>query len=433
MKVLVVGGGGREHSLVWKLSQSPQVSEVFCAPGNGGIASLATCVPIAPENTVELARFAEEIGIELTVVGPEIPLSLGIADVFRRQNLPIFGPGADAAQLESSKVFAKLFLERHGIPTALFRVCTSHNEAVASIKSSEFGFPVVLKADGLAAGKGVLIAKDKKAALEAARTLMVDRKFGPAGERVVVEKFLSGTEVSFMVISDGERFLPLVPSCDYKKAFDGDEGPNTGGMGAYAPSVSVDVALYRQILLSVVSPTIEAMADEGRPYRGVLYCGLILTDEGPQVLEFNCRFGDPESQVVLPLMQVDLFEILLAAARGGMRGISGMPPEGSAVTVVVAAEGYPESYEKGMEIKGLDEAGEVEGVTVFHAGTRLEGERLLTSGGRVLNVTAVADRLPRAIYHAYQAAELVRFDGARYRGDIAHNAVSDSDRIASAR
>jgi phosphoribosylamine--glycine ligase len=423
MRILVVGGGGREHALVKSLAASPRVREVFCAPGNGGIARDATCVPISPENTVELARFAEELSVDLTVVGPEMPLSLGIADIFRRRDLRIFGPGTEAAQLESSKVFAKRFMERNAIPSAPFRVCNSFEEASEAIKSGDLGFPVVLKADGLAAGKGVLICDDEQAALDGAHSLLVEKRFGPAGERILVEKFLTGIEVSFMVLSDGERFLPLIPSCDYKKAFDGDKGPNTGGMGAYAPSTVVDINTHRRILTEIVGPTIGAMMEEGRPYSGVLYCGLILTDSGPQVLEYNCRFGDPETQVVLPLLRADLYEILFVAAEGNMRGVRLYPPENHAVTVVIAAEGYPGSYNKGMPIAGLDKAAEMEGIFVYHAGTKLEDGTLVTSGGRVLNVTAVAPELPRATYNAYKAAELIRFEGARYRGDIAHNAM----------
>ncbi len=423
MRVLVVGGGGREHALVKVLGASPRVREVFCTPGNGGISRDATCVPISPESTIELARFAEELSIDLTVVGPEMPLSIGIADVFRKRGLRIFGPGTEAAQLESSKVFAKRFMERNNIPTAPSRICNSFEDASKTIKSREFGFPVVLKADGLAAGKGVLICKNRKAALDGAKALMVEQRFGPAGERIIVEKFLTGIEVSFMVLSDGERFLPLIPSCDYKKALDGDEGPNTGGMGAYAPSTMVDITTHRRILTEIVGPTVGAMMEEGRPYAGVLYCGLILTDEGPKILEYNCRFGDPETQVVLPLLRSDLFEILFAAAEDHMVGIKLLAPDKHAVTVVVAVEGYPESYPKGMEITGIDGAEEIKGVTVFHAGTKMDDGRIVTSGGRVLNVTAVAAELPKAIYRAYQAAELIKFEGARYRTDIGHNAM----------
>jgi len=426
MRVLVIGGGGREHALVRTLAASAQVREVYCAPGNGGIATDATCMPISPENTVELARFAEELLIDLTVVGPEMPLSLGICDFFRRRGLRIFGPNTEAAQLECSKVFAKLFMERHGIPTAPFRVCATYEEASDILRSGDFGYPVVLKADGLAAGKGVLICDDEEAALAGASELMVEKRFGPAGDRIVIEQFVQGTEVSFMVISDGERFLPLVPSCDYKKAFDGDEGPNTGGMGAYAPAATVDLITHRKILTEIVGPTIEAMMEEGRPYSGVLYCGLILTDEGPQVLEYNCRFGDPESQVVLPLLRGDLFEYLYAAAGGSMMGVKLQPPTEHAVTVVIAAAGYPGSYRKGMEITGLDDAEAMKGVTVFHAGTKKDDGCIVTSGGRVLNVTAVASELSKAIYQAYQAAELTRFDGARFRQDIAHDAIKRS-------
>ena len=424
MRVLVVGSGGREHALVKTLGGSPRVREVFCAPGNGGISMDATCVPISPESTVELARFAGELSIDLTVVGPEMPLSIGIADVFRKSGLRIFGPGTEAAQLESSKVFAKRFMERNSIPTAPSRICNSFEDASMAIKSREFGFPVVLKADGLAAGKGVLICMDRKEALDGARALMVEQRFGPAGERIIVEKFIAGVEVSFMVLSDGERFLPLIPSCDYKKAFDGDEGPNTGGMGAYAPSTMVDITTHRRILTEIVGPTIGAMMEEGRPYTGVLYCGLILTDEGPQILEYNCRFGDPETQVVLPLLRSDLFEILFAAAEDNMVGIKLQAPDKHAVTVVVAVDGYPGSYPKGMEITGIDRAEELQGVTVFHAGTKMEDGRIITSGGRVLNVTAVAPELPKAIYRVYKAVERIDFDGARYRSDIAHNAMT---------
>jgi phosphoribosylamine--glycine ligase len=423
MKVLVVGSGGREHALVHSLRASPEVSEVFCAPGNGGISTEATCVSIAPEKTLELARFAEELKVDLTVVGPELPLSLGIVDMFRRKGLRVFGPTADAAQLESSKVFAKLFMERNKIPTAPFRICASYREALDVIEGGEFGYPVVLKADGLAAGKGVLIAKERKAAVQAARELMVERKFGPAGDRIVIEKFLTGIEVSFMVISDGIRFLPLVPSCDYKKAYDGDLGPNTGGMGAYAPSVNIDRTTYLKILTKVVGPAIGGMIEEGRPFQGVLYGGLILNGDGITVLEFNVRFGDPETQVVLPILGGDLFSILFDAASGQMMGVPPLKPKGCTVTVVVAAGGYPGPYNKGMLIEGLERAGSIDGVTVFHAGTRKEGDRFVTTGGRVLNVTAVAPKLPRAIYLAYQAAEMICFEGSRYRLDIAHNAV----------
>jgi phosphoribosylamine--glycine ligase len=319
-------------------------------------------------------------------------------------------------------------MQRHGIPTATFRVCVSHEEAEKVIKSGRFDYPTILKADGLAAGKGVLICENEQEALAAAGVLMVEKRFGSAGDRIIIEEFLRGTEVSFMVISDSLHFLPLVPSCDYKKAFDGDEGPNTGGMGAYAPSTTVDANTYRRILAEIVGPTIGAMRDEGRPYSGVLYCGLILTDEGPRVLEYNCRFGDPEAQVVLPLMKADLFEILRAAADGKMTGIKMPAPREHAVTVVLAAEGYPGSYQKGMEITGLEEAEALEGVTVYHAGTKEEDGKIVTSGGRVLNVTATHSELPKAIYNAYKGAELVSFEGARYRSDIAHNAVSGSER-----
>lgn len=423
MRILVVGNGGREHALTWKLKQSPHCKEIFCATGNGGMASLGSCVPIQPENTLELANFAKDMGVGLTVVGPELPLSLGIVDVFKKMGLRVFGPKAEAAKLESSKIFAKLFMERYNIPTAPFKVCGSFQEAEAVLKRAELGYPVVLKADGLAAGKGVLICKDKKEAIEGARQLMLEKNFGPAGDRIIIEKCLSGPEVSFMVICDGKRFLPLFPSCDYKRAFDNDEGPNTGGMGAYSPSVMVDRELYLKILDTIVEPTIQGMSEDGRPFSGLLYCGLMLTEDGPSVLEYNCRFGDPETQVILPLLKNDLLEIMHSVADGSLCNVESCAPDGHAVTVVMAADGYPGSYSKGMEISGIQEAEAIDGVTVFHAGTRLEEGRLLTSGGRVLNVTATAPQLEQAIFHAYKAVDRIKFDGARVRTDIAHKAI----------
>lgn len=423
MRVLVIGNGGREHALIWKLSQSPHVKELYCAAGNGGIEAFASCVPIQPENTVELARFAKDMGVGLTIVGPELPLSLGIGDVFRKMGLRIFGPSSEAAQLESSKVFAKLFMQRHKIPTAPFQVCGSFQEAEDVIKKGDFGFPLVLKADGLAGGKGVFVCSNQKEATNAARLIMAEKKFGAAGERIIIEKCLTGQELSFMVISDGERFLPLLPSSDYKRAFDDDEGPNTGGMGAYCPTTGINRDIYIRILTDIIGPTIAGMNEAGRPYQGLLYGGLMLTDEGPMVLEFNSRFGDPETQVVLPLIKTDLYELLFATTEGNMIGIKPILPTGHAVTVVIAADGYPGSYKTGLKISGIEKAERLEGVTVFHAGTEKREDGYYTSGGRVLNVTAVGPNLPKAIYQAYQAAEMISFEGARYRTDIGHNAI----------
>lgn len=423
MRVLVIGNGGREHALIWKLSRSPHVKELYSAAGNGGIKALASCVPIQPESTVELARFAKDMGVGLTVVGPELPLSLGIGDVFRKMGLRIFGPSAEAAQLESSKVFAKLFMERHKIPTPPFQICGSYQEAEDIIKKDDFGYPLVIKADGLAAGKGVVVCNDQKEALNAAKLMMVEKKFGPSGERIIVEQCLTGQEMSFMVISDGERFIPLLPSSDYKRAFDNDEGPNTGGMGAYCPTSGINRDTFMKTLTTIIGPTIAGMIEEGRPYQGLLYGGLMMTEDGPKVLEFNCRFGDPETQVVLPLIKSDLYELLFSAAEGNLTGVKPVLPKGNSVTVVVAAEGYPGSYKTGMKIKGIKKAEQVEGVTVFHAGTILKDDGYYTSGGRVLNVTAVGPNLPKAIYQAYQAAEMISFEGARYRTDIGHNAI----------
>ena len=423
MKILVVGGGGREHALVWKISQSPRVKEIFCAPGNGGIAELATCIPIEPTDSQQLAGFAEKEKVDLTVVGPELPLTLGIVDEFSRRGLKVFGATRRAAEIEGSKVFAKEFMKKYSIPSSQFSVCTTAEEAFKLIKHRWFSYPVVFKADGLAAGKGSIIVNDEAQAHEVTRQIMVERKFGAAGDRMVVEEFLRGEEVSFKVITDGERVLPLAASQDHKAVYDDDKGPNTGGMGAFSPSPMVDEALHRQIMEEVIYPTVRGMAKEGREYRGVLYAGLMITDEGPKVLEFNARFGDPETQVVLPCMEGDLVPLLEAVAEGSLEGMEISWRDAVAICVVLASGGYPGSYEKGKVISGLWEASGLDDVLLFHAGTERQEARFLTAGGRVLGVTAVAPTFPEAIKQAYDACQMIGFQGIHYRRDIGKKAL----------
>jgi phosphoribosylamine---glycine ligase len=426
MKILVVGGGGREHALAWKLRQSPEVTELFAAPGNAGIAEVADCVPIDSSSTVELADFAEKLRIDFTVVGPELPLTLGIADEFEKRDLKIFGASQAAAEIERSKVFAKEFMLRHGIPTAAFTACSNWDEAMAALeKRGRSGYPVVLKADGLAAGKGVIIAESASEAEGAVTDIMKRRKFGNAGDRLLVEDFLRGREVSFFALTDGERVLPLVTCQDYKRIGDHNRGANTGGMGAFSPSVSVSQELYSQVVDKVLRPTVRGLAEEGRTYRGVLYAGLMLTEEGPRVLEFNARFGDPETQSLLPRLKSDLALLLMAAAGGNLNKIDAEWHRDRSVCVVMASEGYPEAYETGRTIQGLDRAATLPGVTVFHAGTRGEDSgKVVTAGGRVLSVAALGSTFEEARRTAYAAADTIRFENRYYRKDIAQDAVA---------
>lgn len=416
MKVLVVGGGGREHALVWKIAQSPKVSQIFCAPGNAGIAKLAQCVPIGAEDIVALADFAQREGIDLTVVGPEAPLCAGIADEFQRRGLRIFGPTKSAAEIEGSKVFCRQLLAKWRIPSPKFAAFDDPNEAKSYIRRQ--GAPIVVKADGLAAGKGSIVCSTLDEALCAVDRIMVEREFGDAGKRIVVEEFLIGREASVMVFTDGRTVKPMLPSRDHKRLLDNDQGPNTGGMGAYCPVPDIDASLYDEIVETIMKPTIAALAAEGRPYKGVLYGGLMLTKEGPKVLEFNCRFGDPETQAVLPLLDADLVDICEAVIDERLHEVDVRWKDGACICVVMASAGYPGAYEKGKVITGIEEAEGDEGVIVFHAGTAMKDGQLVTSGGRVLGVTAIGRDFDEAVERVYKAVSKIHFDGAHYRRNI---------------
>jgi len=420
MKVLVVGGGGREHALVWKLRQSPRVTEIYCAPGNAGIARDAVCVNISAENISALLAFAREKAIDLTVVGPEAPLTAGIVDEFQSAGLKIFGPARAAAEIEGSKVFAKEIMARYGIPTADYAVFTSPDEASEYIRKK--GVPCVLKADGLAAGKGVIVAMDMQAALDAVRSIMVDRDFGEAGARLVVEEYLAGEEVSILAFTDGDTVVPMVSSQDHKRVFDNDEGPNTGGMGAYAPAPVCTPEVAGRAVEEILVPVVRALKAEGRTYRGVIYAGLMVTDQVPKVLEFNVRFGDPEAQPVLSLLETDLVEIIEAVLENRLDQIEIKWKPQASVCVVMASGGYPAAYEKGKVIRGLDEV--PDDIVVFHAGTAERDGKIITSGGRVLGVTATGPDIPSAIDKAYAAVGKISFDGMHYRHDIGRKALN---------
>jgi len=421
MKVLVIGGGGREHALVWKLRQSPRVTKVYCAPGNGGIAQEAECLAADVRSLDSIVAVANQVQPDLTVVGPEMPLTLGVVDEFQRRGWPAFGPTRAAAQLESSKSFAKQFMQRHRIPTAHYAICTTVDEVRAAL--SHFHTPVVVKADGLAAGKGVVVASDRGTAATAIEDCLVRDAFGAAGRTVVVEEILEGPEISMFAVTDGKGSCVLLESAqDHKRVGDGDTGPNTGGMGCYSPVPFVDQETATWVLDNVLAQVV----DELRPYRGVLYAGLMLTADGPKVLEFNCRFGDPEAEVLLPRMPYGFGTLLHACATGRLANEAGHAgfDEGAAVTVVIASGGYPGMYRTGYPIHGLDDAGAIEGVTVFHAGTAFDdGGRLVTAGGRVLSVTGVGADLAEARARAYEGVGVIHFDGAHHRTDIAAHAV----------
>lgn len=423
MRILLIGGGGREHALAWKLAQSDKVEKIFAAPGNPGIAMLkkCSCIDLKLDDLEKVADYAEEESIDLTVVGPEATLVAGIADVFKRRGLPVFGPSKAAAQLEGSKAFSKELMAKYNIPTAFFKICEDMETAKAYVK--EKGAPIVVKADGLAAGKGVVVAMTEAEALDAIEEMMGDHKFGNAGARVVLEEYMEGEEASLLAFTDGKTVVPMLAAQDHKRIFDNDKGPNTGGMGTYAPAPVMTDILRLKATERILKPVVAAMAKEGTPYQGCLYAGLMIKDDVIKVVEFNCRFGDPETQVVLPLLESDLAEIMLACATGTLDQADVAWSDKAAVCVVMASGGYPESYETGKAILGLTEAGAQENTVVFHAGTKKAGNDIVTAGGRVLGVTAVDDNIRAARDRAYAAVENIKFDGAFYRKDIAWRAL----------
>ncbi len=429
MRVLVAGAGGREHALAWRLSREPGVTALFCAPGNAGIAPVAELVPIDAAGDPEaLVAFAERASIDLTVIGPELPLDRGVVDRFRAAGRRVFGPPRAAAELECSKVFAKGFMARHGIPTARYRVCASSAEARDVIASGEFGFPVVLKADGLAAGKGVVVASDRAEADEAIHAAMDERQFGAAGARLVIEECLVGPEVSFFALCDGTRAIPITSAQDHKRIFDNDQGPNTGGMGAFSPSPLLDASIQAGIMADIIDPVLRGMRAEGTEYRGFLYAGLMMTCAGPKVIEYkvieyNVRFGDPEAQAVMPLIDGELLPLLVASADGdlGDRRVALKP--GVSVGVVLASAGYPGPVTTGVPITGLYAASQVPGVTLFHSGTAVRDNRTVTAGGRVLTVVGTGATYRAAIDQAYKAVSAISFEGMQYRRDIGRKAL----------
>ncbi|MBI4778702.1 phosphoribosylamine--glycine ligase [Candidatus Desantisbacteria bacterium] len=424
MKILVIGSGGREHAICWKIKQSKLVDTIYCAPGNAGIRQIAQCVPIvpgSPEYIQRLIYFAVTNKIDLTVVGAEAPLADGIVDHFREANLKIFGPSRDAAILEASKVFSKRFMSRHSIPTARFQVFKDAQSAVEYVKNVPL--PVVIKADGLAAGKGVIICSRIEEALAAINSIMVERIFDEAGSQIIIEECLTGEEVSVLAFTDGEHAIQMLSAQDHKRIFDHDKGPNTGGMGAYAPYPGWTPQLYDLIQKDILVPTIQGLREEGRRYTGVIYIGLMLTVSGPKVLEYNIRFGDPECQVILPLLETDLVEIMFACMENRLNELTIRWKHLSALCVVLASGGYPASYKKNLPITGLDEAEKMKDVTIFHAGTSIVEDRIVTSGGRVINVVACGDNIPCAKKSAYDAVSKINFEAACYRKDIGDRAI----------
>jgi phosphoribosylamine--glycine ligase len=424
MKILVIGSGGREHALVWKLRQSPRVGKIYCAPGNAGIAEEAECVPLDVKNLDAMVALANQLQPDLAVVGPELPLMLGVVDEFTRRGWRTFGPTQAACQLETSKSFAKEFLQRHHIPTAHYAICNSSDEVRDALP--HFSTPIVVKADGLAAGKGVVIATSKEEAASVANEMLSGRMLGDAGARVVLEEFLEGDELSFLVFSDGERVAPLVAAQDHKRVGDGDTGPNTGGMGAYTTPAIVDDKMRDWLVTHIARPVVAGMKAEGAEYKGVLYCGLMMTARGPMVLEFNCRFGDPETQPILMRLESDLVEAMEASIDGRTSDGDFKWSSDAAVCVVMASGGYPGSYESGLPITGLAEAAKLDGVKVFHAGTSKREDNFSTAGGRVLGVTSRAADLRTAVQRAYEACGKIGFEGAHYRKDIAARALKKS-------
>jgi len=424
MRVLVVGSGGREHALAWKIAQSARIEKLYCAPGNPGTMKVADNIPIADTNIEALAEFASSKRVHLTVVGPEAPLVLGIVDEFENRGLRIFGASKNAAELEGSKVFAKQFMARHRIPTADFMIADSFEKARNILESGEITPPLVVKADGLAAGKGAVVCMDRKTALDTARAMLVDGAYGAAGQRVVIEAFLSGREVSFIVVCDGTRIVPLVTTMDHKTVFDGDRGPNTGGMGAISPSPHMTETEYTQIMDRIIFPTVMRMREEGRKIKGVLYAGVMLTSDGPKVLEFNCRFGDPETQAQMLRLESDILDLLEGTVEENLLERDVRWTRRPSACVVAASGGYPLNFEKGKLISGLDEAEAMPGITVFHAGTSFDEDVYYTHGGRVLSVCASEPTMAETMTRIYEALEKIRFDDKHYRRDIGRSGGS---------
>ncbi|MDF2959205.1 MAG: phosphoribosylamine--glycine ligase [Paenibacillus sp.] len=418
MRVLVIGGGGREHAICWALKKSPKVRELYCAPGNGGIAEVAECVPIQVNQFEEIGVFALDNAIDLVVIGPDDPLSEGIVDHLEAKKIPVFGPRKNAAILEASKVFSKDLFKKYNIPTAAYESFESYDEALDYLHKQQI--PIVIKADGLAAGKGVVVAQSMEEAEKALHDIMVTKIFGDSGNRVVIEEFLSGQEMSILSFVDGNVVRPMVPAQDHKAVFDNDKGPNTGGMGTYTPLPHIPQSVIDEAIETIIKPTAAAMVSEGRPFRGVLFAGLMITPQGPKTIEFNARFGDPETQVVLPRLKTDLLDIFLAAVNGHLEQMDIQWSEEAAVCVILASEGYPASYPKGLPIEGLEN---VQDALVFHAGTALKDGQIVTNGGRVLGVTALGKDIEEARAKAYTAADRIRFQGMHYRTDIAKKAL----------
>jgi phosphoribosylamine---glycine ligase len=420
MKILVVGSGAREHALLWKLAQSAKQPSLFCAPGNAGTAQLAKNVPIKSDDLQKLLAFAKAENIDLSVVGPEQPLMDGIVDLFEENHLTIFGPRKASAEIEGSKVFAKHFMEKYKIPSASFCTFEAHEQDQAIEYLNALPLPIVVKADGLAAGKGVAVCDSKGQAIQTIDAMMRQKIFGDAGSRIVIEEYLEGFEASVLVLTDGHNFVTLVPSQDHKRILDGDQGKNTGGMGVYAPVPQVPYELLERIKHHIIKPTLEGLAKEGRTYKGCLYAGLMITRKGPKVIEFNCRFGDPETEVVLPLLDDDLVELMMDICRGTLSKTEARVKPLSAVSVIIASGGYPDKYETGRKIIGLDAVSNMQDIIVFHAGTKIENSSIVTAGGRVLAVTALGpkEHLEDTIFNAYAAVKKITFDGAYYRSDI---------------
>ncbi|MBH5319008.1 phosphoribosylamine--glycine ligase [Paenibacillus sp. GSMTC-2017] len=420
MRILVIGGGGREHAIVWALKKSEKVTKLFCAPGNAGIAQLAECVPLAVSQFDELTRYAKDTAIDLVFVGPDDPLADGIVDAFEAAGIPAFGPNKLAAEIEGSKIFMKNLLKKYNIPTAKYETFTDYRAALTYLR--QHSLPAVIKTDGLAAGKGVTVAATLEEAEAALREAMVDKVFGNSGNQVVIEEFLEGQEMSILAFVDGETVKPMVPAQDHKQIFDGDKGPNTGGMGTYCPLPHIDPAIIEESIVSIIIPTAKAMVSEGRSFRGILFAGLMVTKDGPKTIEFNARFGDPEAQVLLPSLKTDLLDIVLAAMNGQLGKLDIEWKDEAAVCVAIASEGYPASYPKGRVITGISEA-EAQGALVFHAGTAEKDGELVTSGGRVLGIVGVGRDIAEARTRAYEAVSVIQFEGKQNRTDIASKAL----------